>query len=101
VTRIYKNSPARVEFATAQQATASSGKKFDRVDRDTTESRLCFKARKRFLKVKRLRIEPWSGVPALNRVIKVLDFRNGGLAIARERDSNARNCFSEQKRIIE
>jgi len=76
VTRIYKNSPARVEFATAQQATASSGKKFDRVDRDTTESRLCFKARKRFLKVKRLRIELWSGVPALNRVIKVLDFRN-------------------------
>ncbi len=79
---------------------AFSGEKFDRIDRDTTKSRLCFKPRKRFLKIKRLRIEPWSGVPVFNRVIKVLNIRDGGLSIARERGSNAGNCFSEQKRII-
>ena len=79
---------------------ALSGEQFDRIDRDTTKSHLCFKPSKRFLKVKRLRIEPWSGVPALNRVIKVINIRVCGLASARERGSYARNCFSQQERII-
>jgi len=100
VARIYKNSPARVEFATAQQPMALSGEQFNRIDRDTTKSHLCFKPSKRFLKVKRFRIEPWSGVPPLNRVIKVINIRVCGFAIARERGSYARNCFSQQERII-
>jgi len=96
VARIYKDSPARVEFATAQQPMALNGEQFDCIDRDTTKRHLCFKPSKRFLKAKRLRIEPWSGVPTLNRVIKVINIRVRGLAIARERGRYARDCFSQQ-----
>ena len=54
---------------------ALSGEQFDRIDRDTTTSRLCFKPAKRFVKVECLRIEPWSGVPTLDRVVKAIDIR--------------------------
>jgi len=52
------------------------------------------------VKLKRLPIEPWRGVPALNRVIKMINIRVCRLALARERGSYAGNCFSQQERII-
>jgi len=61
---------------------------------------LCFKPSKRLVKLKRLPIEPWRGVPALNRVIKMINIRVCRLALARERGSYAGNCFSQQERII-